>query len=188
MKYSLIKRKWLPQGIDLRLIFIGVVILVCLIAPYVHILVDNDSQVEWFGFSNLRVFLYSIGMPISLLCASCIILTATNFISDNKFKTYFISVALLFNYSSVFYLIWIFWSSSDLTETQYYMSIAGISLLFTIAYYIFYKHYHFTITKLQSALNAISRFAFIGVKKHIHPDKMKDYNIDSIKSLDDGML
>ncbi len=189
--------KWLTKGKsqtqDLEggnKLIIGAIFLltlICFIAPFIPILLDKNSEVEWFGFANLRFFLYAFGLPLSLFACSSFLLFVLKYINEIKFKLYFTIVALLFNYTSVFHFVWIFWiKAPDFSEMHYYISIALISFIYIIVYYLFYKHYRLTISKLQNALNAISIFAFHGVKKHIEEDKLDAYAKDSIEVLKKG--
>ncbi len=185
------KTEYETQGAEgVNKIMIGVIFLLTLIsfiAPYAPIFLDKTSKVEWFGFENLRFFLYAFGLPLSLFTCSSFFLFALKYVNEVKFKLYFTIVALLFNYTSFFHFVWIFWvKTPDFSELQYYISITGISIIYTAVYVLLYKHYKLTIHKLQNALNAISTFAFHGVKKHIKEENFEDYAKDSIKALKDG--
>lgn len=156
------------------------------IAPYLHIELPKTSKVKVFGFRNLRSFMYAFGMPLSLFTCTSLFLYATSYIKEQKIKKIFLVISLMFNYTSIFHFVWIFWSQKDLPKGQYYLAISILSLVFVYTYYLFFRFRKSHVIKLQKALNTISHFAFIGVKKYIHPDKMEDYEKDSIQVLNKG--
>ena len=170
------KEKLKARTIGVKILFIitGVIILIGFIAPYVHIEMDRTSNVKVFGFRNLRSFFYSLGIPTSLLVCSSLFLYATNYINESGIKKYFVLTSLLFCYNSFFQYIWIFWSESDLSRGAYYTSIAGLSLVFSFAYYLLYKFYTPTIIKLKEALQEAISF-FVGAKKHVSEKNRKEY-------------
>lgn len=91
---------------EIRVIYIicGVVILLSFIAPYSHIFFDKASTIKVFGFNNLRTFMYTIGLPCSILVCSYLLI-----ISNMRAKTKLNRVAgYLFLYSSIFHSIWLF--------------------------------------------------------------------------------
>jgi hypothetical protein len=161
--------------------------LISFIAPYIPIFLDKTSEDEWFGFRNLRFFLYAFGLPLSLFACSSLLLFTLKYMNEFKLKLYLTIAAMLFNYTSIFHFVWIFWvKGPDFSEIQYHVSIVAISAIYTCVYILFYKHYQLSIHKLQNALNAISIFAFSGVKKHIKEDSFDDYAKDSIEVLKKG--
>ncbi len=170
-------------GVKILFTIIGVIILIGFIAPYLHIEMDKTSKIKVFGFRNMRSFLYSIGIPTSLLVCSSLFLYATNYIVESKMKKYFIFASLLFCYNSFFQYTWIFWAESDLSRGAYYASIAGLSLGFCGAYYLLYKFYVPTIVKLKDALQEAILF-FVGAKKHIPKENQKEYINDYFNALE----
>jgi hypothetical protein len=113
-------------GINFFYVFIGVIILLAFIVPYLSIFLDKTSTVKVFGFRNLRTFTYVIGLPSSLMVCSFLLL----YISLKTKYSIGRLASYLFLYSSLFQFIWIFWDAADLPKTLYHISIA-IASLFT---------------------------------------------------------
>ena len=106
----------------------GAIILLAFVAPYLNIFLDKTSTTKVFGFKNLRTFSYVIGLPISLLVCSFMLL----YISlKTKYKIGKLA-SYLFLYSSLYQFIWIFWNAPDLPKKIYHISIAAASLVTTI--------------------------------------------------------
>ena len=70
-------------------------------------------------------------------------------------------------------------------------SVSAIFSFFLFHYLInnLLRKYSLNIFKLKSAINSISRFAFIGVRKHLKEDEntLKEYQKDMFNALKDGM-
>lgn len=189
MKKQSIKTKFNLREIDLKLIFIGALILISFIAPYLHIFLPKESTVKVFGFRNLRTFMYSFGLPVSLFACSCILTYATSFINKDNFKKLFLITSLLFNYTSVFNFIWIFWASSDLSKLQYYISLALISLIFTYTYFLFYKKYTNYTNLLKNNIKTLFNFMFsLTTKNYIKEEKEEEFAIYRIEVTDSVII
>lgn len=170
------------------LVVLGVAAVLFIVAPYIHIFIDKTSLNKVFGFKNLRSFLYVIGLPLSLFFCALLLLYATKYMPKNSPKKYFSTVAFLFLSSSFFQFIWIFWEREDLPESAYYTIISVLSIIMSFSFVKGIMNRKSTILKLQKALDSLSRFSFITVKKNIPKENEVGYKADLINALKDGMI
>lgn len=155
-------------GDNYKYVMIGAIVLLSIIAPYIHMFFDKTSNKEIFGFTKMRDFLYAIGVPSSLLTCSMLLMYTLSLISDKKKQKYLMVVAVLFLFNSFFQFIWIFWSGSDLSNEAYYFSVIGLSILFTSVYFLIYQHYLYNLSKLKFAFNDLLAL-LIRIKETHHP-------------------
>ena len=169
-------KKLLPLIKGSITILIGAIILISVIAPYVHIFFSRDSAVKVFGFNNMRNFLYAIGLPCSLFVLSSTMLYISKYQREKfvKFLTEFISV--IFLCSSIFQFFWIFIPQEDLPLSSYYFTIIIYSTSTTISFFLLFKKRKSLIDKLQKTVNALSVFSFIDAKKYVEKDNLEEYN------------
>jgi hypothetical protein len=147
-------------------------------------LFNASSNQKWFGYNNLRIFAYAIGLPISLFGCSAVMLYLLKFLPENiPFKKYFTIIGLLFNYSAVFHFIWILWQKTpDLSMSFYLLSIALVSLIYIIAVFKFYKGYQILVKQLESHISKLFSFAYsINIKKQVKPKHQKEIGVKRIK-------
>ncbi len=116
-------------GTKFLLVLLGAIIVMAVIAPYIHIFLDRKDTVEVFGFRNLRNFLYAIGLPISLFFCASLLFYTTKYIKEDSPKLYLKIVSSLFLWSSFFQFIWIFWDRQDLDKSFYYFSMIMLSAI-----------------------------------------------------------
>lgn len=104
--------------------------IVAAIAPFSHIPFDKTSTVKVFGFRNARVFLYSLGMPVTIFLSSLIMSFTSNFIEIKLVYKVVRNVSIIFLSIALYYLIWTFTASSakDWNPIVYYLMALGISI------------------------------------------------------------
>ncbi|CAL2078168.1 hypothetical protein [Tenacibaculum sp. 190524A02b] len=168
-------------------IFIGAVIILFVIAPYIHIFSDKTDRIKVFGFRNLRSFLYVIGLPMSLFLCSTLLFIASKYIEEKFVKSFFTKVSFLFLWSSFFQFIWIFWDRKDLPKSAYYISIIILSVVITLVFKQLLVARKSMLLKLKNAIASLSRFSFIDAKKHIKSDSKDAYNKELLATLKKGM-
>ena len=158
-----------------------------------HYLIEKNRLKEKYkfaGFTNIRRFFYAIGLPISIFLCSFILLICHKYIENINVKRGALVSGFCFQFTSLYFITWTIWAykkSEDFPIELYYCSIILISILASMSIYYILKTCLSKTEKLQKALNAISSFAFIGVKKHIHPNHFEAYEKDSIETLKKGM-
>ena len=145
--------------VKLGVILLGAVLLLCFIAPYIHIILSKEDTHKVFGFRNLRSFLYAIGLPISLFTCATLLLFAGKYVPSSIQKVYIKIGGFLFLYSAVFQFIWIFWATTDLSKGMYYLSIALISIVVTVLYIKTVQAYQDIVYRLKRIIRRL--FAFI---------------------------
>lgn len=162
---------------------IGVIVLLCFIAPYIHILLPKTSTVKVFGFRNLRSFMYAIGVPLSLFACATLFLFSLNYLEGNKqLKKYLQAIAFLFCYNAFFQFIWIFWATTDLSKPTYYTSIAFLSFFLLLIYFFLYKNYNSTTLYLKNTISVLFDFIVISTpKKYISKEDQKNYVEDYLE-------
>ena len=143
------KYKLQTTGIKLGVLVIGVIVVMCVIAPYIHIFLDKKDTVKVFGFRNLKTFLYSFGMPLSLFGCSSLLFYSVKDHKERFKKVCLQSASFLFLWSSFFQLIWVFWSGKDLSKSMYYVSMILLSISTSAIYTVF-------VLKRESTINSIT--------------------------------
>lgn len=182
-----IKTKYSLRTTDLKFIIIGALILIAFIAPYLHIFLPKESTVKVFGFRNFRTFMYSFGLPLSLFACSNILIYASTFVKE--FKKPFTICGFLFNYTSIFHFVWIFWADTDLSRTQYYISIVAISLVFTLVYANFIILYNRHIESLKYKIKTLFTFIYsLNTNNYVKKSKHEDFAIKRIEVTDAVIL
>ncbi|WP_281989851.1 hypothetical protein [Aquimarina aggregata] len=152
-----IKTKWFHLEIEVNkiiniIIIIGVV--AAAIAPFVHILFPKGASEKVFGFPSMRVFLFSIGLPISLFILSLFIAFLSNFIELKEFKKTMRIGSICFLFTSSYFIIWTFWYRDDFNIYFYYAAMVIVSIFAS-----------FAISKLlQSITEKLSRLKSISEK------------------------
>ncbi|WP_438712648.1 hypothetical protein ACSTS3_10490 [Aquimarina muelleri] len=116
--------------INLIILIITLGAIVAAIAPFSHIPFDRTSTTKVFGFRNARVFLYSLGMPITILLGSLIMSFTANFIEIKLVFKVLRNVSIVFLSVALYYLIWTFTASStkDWNPILYYLMALSISI------------------------------------------------------------
>lgn len=166
---------------------VGAIIILFVIAPYLHIFMESQDTNKVFGFKNMRSFMYVIGLPLSLFLCSSLLLMAAQYIKEKQIKIFFTIVAFLFFWSSFFQFIWIFWDRQDLPRVYYYSSLIILSLGVSLLYHKLFVWRRDITLKLQKVVDSLSRFSFITAKRHINPRSKEQYNKDLLQTLKEGM-
>lgn len=110
-------------------------VVVAAIAPFVHIFFPKESSVKVFGFPSMRVFLFSIGLPISLFILSLFIAFFSNFIELKDYRNSMRVGSICFLFTSTYFIIWTFWYRDDFDIYLYYgaMVVASSFASFAIS-------------------------------------------------------
>ncbi len=108
--------------------------IIAAIAPFLHVPFDRGSTERIFGFKNARIFLYSLGMPLTIWLGALIMSFTANFIeirSVYKVQRY---ISIVFLSVAFYYLLWTFTASStrDWNPIIYYTMALGISISIAI--------------------------------------------------------
>ncbi len=122
------------------------------IAPFVHILFPKESSEKVFGFPSMRVFLFSIGLPISLFILSLFIAFFSNFIELKEYKKSMRIGSICFLFTSSYFIIWTFWYRADFDIYLYYGAMVIVSIFASFAISRLLQ----SVTKKISKLKSIS--------------------------------
>ncbi|WP_452601932.1 hypothetical protein [Pontimicrobium sp. MEBiC06410] len=154
--------------------------------------IKNSHKIN--GFPNLNSFLDGIGMPVLVFVIAIIfflLYVYRKVINFNEISKSFLFVSLLCFFSSSVYLIWALSPKLEINKAIYISglicsSIVAVLFLIKFLKYIFNSDKEY---KLQKAITAISRFAFIDVKKHLKEDNetKEAYRKEKLEALKKGM-
>lgn len=146
------------------------------------------------GFPNLNSFLDGIGMPVLVFVIAIIFFLLYVYrksINFTEISKSFLFVSLLCFFSSSVYLIWALSPELEINRAIYISGLICSSLVAVLFLTKFLKHIFNNDKeyKLQKAINAISRFAFIDVKKHLKDDNetKEAYRKEKLEALKKGM-
>ncbi|MFD0861897.1 hypothetical protein ACFQ1M_06740 [Sungkyunkwania multivorans] len=110
-----------------------------------------------FGFINIQAFLFSLGLPISLLFCTILLIRAASYIGFRsrsrdvrKIKFSFILGALAFLFTSIYFITWSLWDAQDFNKTAYYVSIVSLSIVISVAVVYYFNGIKTSIAKLSS--------------------------------------
>lgn len=98
--------------------------------------VELKEKYLFLGFTNKRRFLFAVGLPISLFVASLFILMASKKISEKKIRIGFTIAGSLFEFTSLYFIVWTVWAyktGADYPRYVYYLTIILVSVFTTIA-------------------------------------------------------
>ncbi|WP_459212014.1 hypothetical protein [Aquimarina rhabdastrellae] len=109
------------------ILIVGAVIAIT--APFLHIFFVKDSIDKFFGFRNIRVFLYIIGQPIVIFVLSLFLSFISNFIENKDLKKIIRFSSYMFTAVAFYFLIWIFWNKQDLHAYIYYTAVIILSII-----------------------------------------------------------
>lgn len=155
--------------LTILLIIIGALTLIGDGAPYIHkafpkkakeiVLLENQydnreiskdlyqlrrnelkEKYEVFGFTNMRRFLFAIGVALALFCAASIFFMSLLFTEHKVLKKAFLISSVSFLLNGLYYIIWVFWENKDLPELAYHLIIFTIAVLLTATFYYLYKY------------------------------------------------
>lgn len=147
-----------------------------------------NAEIESYKFGSYKTFQqwlgeFDWGLGLFIYSLFNLILSFIR-----KTKTHFGEITLHFTIITIaiFFIHYTF-QRHDFSDLIYLLMNIGMGVGCVVSAYLFVRYKEEAYNKLQMALNAISRFAFIGVKKYIDPAKIEDYKKDSIKALKDGM-
>jgi len=184
----------------LALIFLAVTAIIGVTAPYTHMFYDKTSpeiieldssydnglidkehyttqrkilkdKHKFLGFTNVRRFLFAIGLPIALFVSSIFFLLST-FIKNAVINRAFRYVSIPFVITGVYFITWTLWDPQDFPESVYYTTITVLSFIITAILYYLFKLVSKDLNKLHI------------IKQHIKPLKR---NVEFVKDLADIM-
>jgi len=134
------------------------------------------NKYSFFGFTNVRRFLFAIGLPMALFASSILFLLST-FIK-NKFITYALRcVSIPFVVTGAYFITWTLWDRQDFPESLYYTTIIALSIVVTSLLYYIFKIISKDFNKLETLrqqLNPLKRnVTFISDLAHIIPETLE---------------
>ncbi|WP_114903269.1 hypothetical protein [Kordia sp. SMS9] len=95
------------------------------------------EKYSFVGFTNVRRFLYAIGLPVALFVSSLLILLST-FIKHRLIIYAIRCMSIPFVITGAYFITWTLWDRQDFPESIYYTTITLLSIVITaILYYIF---------------------------------------------------
>ncbi|MFD2188014.1 hypothetical protein [Aquimarina celericrescens] len=148
------------------------------IAPFLHILFPRESSEKIFGFPSMRVFLYSIGLPISLFILSLFIAFFANLIELKEYRKSMKIGSMCFLFTSSYFIIWTLWYRGDFNIYAYYSAMILASLLASYAISTFLRSTTKKITQLKSISEKIpsldKRIKTVNDIANIMPDDNDD--------------
>ena len=139
---------------NLILIIITLGAIVAAIAPFLHIFCSRESTTEIFGYSNMRMFLYSAGMPFTLFITSLILTFVSNYIGDKIVYKTIRNISFIILAVAAYYIVWVFWAKKDLNPLFYYGMLILTALSFS---YFISKLMRFLATSSKKLLSISSK-------------------------------
>lgn len=88
------------------------------------------EKYRYFGFTNKRRFLFSIGMPVSLFFCSFILIYISKFVVHRQVRAGAMISGITFHFTALYFIIWNLWAlkkGSDFPEWAYYTTIVLVS-------------------------------------------------------------
>ncbi len=207
-------------------LFIIVGVLLCSATPFLHILYPKTAEeklilqsqfdkgeisIEYYkqqkdilwekyqfiGFKNIRRFLFAIGLPIALFFCSFSLLFFSRYISDVFVKKGSFVVGFSFQFTSIYFILWIFWPfNSDMYDfgiNTYYGVLIISSILLAIGMFIISKslaYQKFEIRELISLTVFLRRKLFKVLDNHessitatVEKDKIDDKIYDTLEKI-----
>ncbi len=115
------------------------------------------AETKFNGFKDFQAFLYAIGLPISLLFCSFLLLHSMSYLPKDEeatsiFKGLRISVYLAsfaFLFTSVFFILWTVSSVSDFDIIAYYAAIIVVSAAISLAAVKYFSSIKSSVAKLS---------------------------------------
>jgi len=101
------------------------------------------EKYQFLGFSNLRRFLYAIGLPISLFICSFVLIFFSRFSTDKFVKKGSFITGVSFQFTSLYFIIWTIWpfdpEKYDFKENVYFNILIISSLILSLGFYFISK-------------------------------------------------
>lgn len=194
------------KKITLLLILIGVLTLIGDSAPYIHKAfpkkakeiialeqkfdnreISKETYIQKrqllkekysvFGFSNMRRFLFAIGVALAVFCVASLFFISLITYDNRIIKKAFLFSAISFLLNGLYYIIWVFWDNNELPDWLYHFFILCIAILLTAVFYFFYKYITNTrksVKVLRGNLDTLDRdIEFIKEIGWLMPDNKK---------------
>lgn len=160
------------------LVFIGIVSLLGLAAPFSHIFYD-DSVPGVLGFPKMSSFLFAVGFPVLSVSAGVLFYFVSRKLTGVLAKG-FSFIAFLFAYVGIFFLTWIFIPFiKDFNSMYYYLSIIGITFTVTWVLFLFSKYIFGIVGKIDLLISLIGTIR----RKHFFPMASKAADKDNIEHI-----
>ncbi|WP_146169842.1 hypothetical protein [Kordia periserrulae] len=160
------KSNTLTTGDKFLIILISIGAVIGFTAPFIHIFLDKDSEIEVFGYYNARMFFYAVGIPITLFVGSVCTYFSSMFIHISLIKKIMTFISFMLMAISIYYITWSIWAKKDFNDYLYYSSIIILSLLVS---------YLFSILIKRTTKNAV-RLSNIGRNVKVLQDDSKTIN------------
>ena len=132
-----------------------------------------------FGFSNMRRFVYAIGLPIALLLCSLLFLVISQFIYDRLAILGTSIAASIFLFTSLYFVLWTMWpydsGQDDFSETTYYWIMFLVSLAATVVVFLYTlskSSYDLKISELVNLVVVTRKDLFQTLEKHESSEKV----------------
>jgi hypothetical protein len=140
--------------------------------------INLKRDVTYFGYQNIRKFLYAIGKPISMLYFALLLLYSSFYIGEKQIKSIIRFGAILGVLVSFYFIVWAFWYRADFPVLWYYITIGVISISSTVMSYGLIKSRNSILSKIRLLTNHI----VIKGKRHVPDENKKEYIKDYLET------
>ena len=128
---------------------------------------ELKEKYKFLGFTNKRRFMFAIGLPISLFVSSLFLLFSARRINEKKIKKGFAVAGSLFEFTSMYFIVWTIWAyktGSDFPRYMYYLSIVAIAFSTVIATRILVNGWLDEVSKFRKMRDDVIEF-FVEIKE-----------------------
>ncbi|MEM7485843.1 MAG: hypothetical protein AAF348_11605 [Bacteroidota bacterium] len=139
---------------------------------------ELKAKYRFAGFTNQRRFMFAIGLPVSLFFCSLFLLMSSKRIEQREFKKGMAIGGTLFQFTSIYFIVWTIWAyktSEDFPKYMYYLSIILIATLSTVSTRLIINGFFYELLRLRKVKDSIIDFFieirnvhFKGVLKNSH--------------------
>lgn len=150
---------------------------------YIFYLGDNDVEGNFFGFTWLSIFLYSIGVEISYLSFALVLAYATRFM-DERTRKPFLFLAYVISFVGFFFISWVLLGDNGYSTHQEILFSFIAALLIIIAIYFlskFLSQNQESIEKLKSKIRFVMHKMIIESVSNNHVSNRKKWEEEIVE-------
>ncbi len=154
------------------------------LSPFLHIFYLLNDKEGIFGFAYMSSFMYSLSLPIMSICSGLLFKYIGTQLTE--FKVYFKYISNSFLFVGIFFMIYTFMPMFDFSAPVYFISLATLSIVLTIASHYLHKAVLTTEERLKKIISKLFDFIILETpRKHVSEEKQIDYVISYEKIINE---
>lgn len=165
-------------------IYLTTLTITAVLFPFLHVFFLLNDKEGIFGFTYMSSFMYSLSLPVMSICSGLLIKYVGAKLAD--LKTYFKYISNSFLFIGIFFLVYTFVPMFDFSASVYFVSLATLSIVLTIASHYLHKAVITTEERLKKIISKLFDFIILETpRKHVSEEKHIDYVISYEKIINE---